>query len=57
MTRKYEQRKAETCECCGRDLPETEVCENCGHDNHRLKLSRHACLRIRKEILAEKENK
>ena len=42
--------KAETCEYCGRDLPDSEICEHCGHDNHRLQLSGRACKRIRKEI-------
>ncbi len=49
-------RKAETCESCGRDLPESEICQYCGHDNHRLMLSGRACQRIRKEIKENREN-
>jgi len=46
--------KVETCECCGRDLPESEICEYCGFNNHRLhKLSGWSYKRIRKEIKAE----
>lgn len=44
-------RKTETCECCGRDLPEGEVCDYCGHNNHKLQLS----YRARKRILGEME--
>lgn len=47
------ENKAETCECCGRDLPVLEICKHCGHDNHQLILSGRACKRIRKEIEAE----
>jgi len=43
--------KAETCECCGRDLPEGEVCSHCEHDNHKLQLSGRA----RKRSLGEME--
>lgn len=46
--------KAETCECCGRDLSETEWCQYCGHDNHKLMLSGRACKRIRNEIDAQR---
>ena len=47
--------KAETCECCGRDLTlESEWCQWCGHDNHHLKTSGYAKIRIRKEIKAER---
>lgn len=49
--------KSETCECCGRDLPESEICQYCGHDNHRLMLSGRACKRIRKEIEIERASK
>jgi hypothetical protein len=49
--------KAETCECCGRDLPESEICQYCGHDNHKLMLSGRACKRIRKEIEIERASK
>jgi len=48
--------KAETCENCGRDLPVLEQCKHCGHDNHRLKVSGYAKVRIRKEIKSEQEN-
>ena len=44
--------KAETCENCGRDLPDGETCEHCGHDNHKLKLGGRA----RKRILREMES-
>lgn len=47
-------RKAESCESCGRDLPESEICKHCGHDNHQLFLSGKACKRIRNEIEADK---
>ncbi len=47
-------RKAESCENCGRDLPEMEICQYCGHDNHQLFLSGRACKRIRKEIEADR---
>ncbi len=43
-------RKAESCESCGRDLPETEICQYCGHDNHQVVLGGWACKRIRNEI-------
>lgn len=46
--------KVETCECCGRDLPESEICKYCGHNNHKLMLSGRACKRIRKEIERER---
>lgn len=46
--------KAETCECCGRDLPVVEICEHCGHDNHKLQLGGRAIKRIRKDIEAER---
>ena len=46
--------KAETCEYCGRDLPESEYCEYCGHNNHKLHLSGRAIKRIKKEIEVER---
>ncbi len=46
--------KAETCEQCGRDLPESEICTYCGHDNHRKKLGGWTIKRIRNEMKAEK---
>lgn len=45
--------RAETCECCGRDLPESEWCQHCGYDNHKIVLGGYACKRIRNEIEAE----
>ncbi len=53
--RRKKKMKAETCECCGRDLPEGEICTFCGHDNHKLKLSGYACKRIRREIKEERK--
>lgn len=50
-------KKAETCECCGRDLPETEICYYCGHDNHKLRLAGGAIRRIRGEIEEERKNR
>ncbi len=47
-------RKAETCESCGRDLPESEICQYCGHDNHQAVLSGWAVKRIRNEIEADR---
>jgi hypothetical protein len=26
--------KVETCECCGRDLPDNIICEYCGYNNY-----------------------
>lgn len=49
--------KAETCENCGRDLPETEVCEHCGHNNHWLQLAGSARKRILKEMEIERIQK
>ena len=46
--------RSETCESCGRDLPDSEYCEFCGHNNHRTLLSGGACKRIKEEIEAEK---
>lgn len=50
-------RKAETCESCGRDLPNGEICEHCGHDNHQVVLGGWACKRIRNEIEADQAAK
>lgn len=47
--------KAESCECCGRDLPDSEICGYCGYDNHQLKLSGAAQKRIHKEIAEERK--
>ncbi len=47
-------KKAETCECCGRNLPESEICGFCGHDNHRVQVSGWAVQRIHKEIEKER---
>ena len=49
--------KAETCEGCGRDLPESEICEHCGHNNHKLRLTFRAQKRIKSEIEAERIEK
>ncbi len=46
--------KAETCEQCGRDLPESEICTHCGHDNHRRHLGGPVVKQIRREVEAEK---
>ncbi len=46
--------KAETCENCGRDLPEIEICEHCGHDNHKSKPTGWGNKRIRREIKTER---
>jgi len=49
--------RAETCEVCGRDLPESEWCKHCGHDNHKVVLTGRACKRIRNEIKADQAAK
>lgn len=46
--------KVETCENCGRDLPESEFCEHCGYDNRRLKLTGMRQRKIRLEIERER---
>ena len=47
-------RKTETCESCGRDLPESEICQYCGYNNHQIALGGWACKRIKNEIEAER---
>ena len=46
--------KKETCENCGRDLPDSEWCEHCSHHTHKLHLSGRAYKRMNKEIEAER---
>ncbi len=47
-------RKAESCEICGRDLPDSEWCKHCNHDNHQVVLGGWACKRIRNEIAEDR---
>lgn len=49
--------KAETCEICGRDLPDSEWCDFCGHNNHKPQLSGWALKRIRNEIKDEQDKR
>ena len=49
------RKKAETCEGCGRDLPDSEWCDFCGHNNHKIQLSGWARKRISREIEAERD--
>lgn len=42
--------KADSCENCGRDLPNAERCEYCGHDNHITRITGGSAKRIRREI-------
>ena len=49
--------KAETCENCGRDLPNLEWCEHCGHDNYNYHLTGWSKKRILNETKAEQKER
>lgn len=46
--------RAETCECCGRDLSDTEICQFCGFDNHKTHWGGWTKKRVRREIARDK---
>lgn len=48
--------KVETCELCGRDLPDSEICEYCGFNNHRKSPNNiWASKRIKREMATDRE--